>query len=96
LRTCRDIRRAPRTAAQAALEAQFAKRPRQAGVKPATNAREVWLLSERAISLIPADGDRKHAATAAAAKKLLKGAAVRSVLSIFSFCTDVIAFLNLF
>ena len=57
---------------KAVLEAQFAERLEQAGVKQAKErAREVWLLSEGAISLILIHGDRKYAAAAAAAAKRL-------------------------
>lgn len=60
---------------KAVLEAQFAERLRLAGVEHAKErAREVWLLSEGAISLILVHGDRKYAAAAAsAAKRLILG-----------------------
>ena len=52
-------------------EAQFADRPAKAGVG---SAREIWLLSEGAISLMLVHGDRAYAAAAArAAKRLLHG-----------------------
>ena len=42
--------------------------------RPAELAREVWLLSEGAISLMLVHGDRRYAATAAeAARKLVLG-----------------------
>ncbi|NOJ41319.1 TetR/AcrR family transcriptional regulator [Bradyrhizobium australiense] len=58
---------------KAVLEAQFADRLRKAGARqPRELAREIWLLSEGAISLILVHGDRKYAAAAAvAAKRLL-------------------------
>ena len=60
---------------KAVLEALFAERLRLAGVRQAKErAREIWLLSEGAISLILVHGDRKYAtAAAAAARKLLAG-----------------------
>ena len=51
-------------------EAQFADRPAKVGVGP---AREIWLLSEGAISLMLVHGDRAYAAAAAHAKRLLHG-----------------------
>jgi AcrR family transcriptional regulator len=58
---------------KAILEAQLADLLAKAGAaEPATLAREVWLLSEGAISLILVHGDRRYAATAAeAARKLV-------------------------
>jgi hypothetical protein len=57
------------------LEAQFADRLAKAGVGRAPElAREIWLLSEGAISLMLVHGDRAYAAAAArAAKRLLHG-----------------------
>src|SRR5262245_35606939 len=59
------------------LEAQFADRLAKAGVGAAPElAREIWLLSEGAISLILVHGDRAYAEAAAhAAKRLLRGRA---------------------
>jgi hypothetical protein len=55
-------------------EAQFADRPAKAGVGPAPElAREIWLLSGGAISLMLVHGDRAYAAAAHAAKRLLHG-----------------------
>jgi len=46
--------------------------------EPRERAREIWLLSEGAISLMLVHGDRKYAAAAAAAaKRLLKGPGLR-------------------
>lgn len=58
------------------LEEQFASLLARAGVlRPDELAREIWLLSEGAISLMLVHGDRRYAAAAAAAaQKLLKGA----------------------
>ena len=56
------------------LEAQFADRLAKAGVGLAPElAREIWLLSEGAISLMLVHGDRAYAAAARAAKRLLHG-----------------------
>lgn len=59
---------------KAMLEALFADVLRRAGVVRARErAREIWLLSEGAISLMLVHGDRRYArAAAAAAKELLK------------------------
>jgi AcrR family transcriptional regulator len=59
---------------KAMLEAQFADVLRRAGVVRARErAREIWLISEGAISLMLVHGDRRYArAAAVAAKKLLK------------------------
>ena len=59
---------------KAMLEALFADVLRRAGVfEPRERAREIWLLSEGAISLMLVHGDRRYArAAAAAAKELLK------------------------
>jgi hypothetical protein len=56
------------------LEMHFAEVLRRAGVaRPRQRAREIWLLSEGAISLMLVHGDRRYAvAAAAAAKRLLK------------------------
>ena len=56
------------------LEAHLAELFARAGVSsPRERAREVWLLSEGAISLILVNRDRSYAAAAAlAAKKLLR------------------------
>ena len=57
---------------KAVLEQEFAAVLAAAGVKDArTRAREIWLLSEGAISLILVHGDRSYAAAAAAAAKRL-------------------------
>lgn len=68
---------------KAVLEALFAERLRLAGVRQAKErAREIWLLSEGAISLILVHGDRKYAtAAAAAAGSCSRGAAARPGLS---------------
>jgi AcrR family transcriptional regulator len=59
---------------KAMLEMHFAEVLRRAGVaRPRQRAREIWLLSEGAISLMLVHGDRRYAvAAAAAAKRLLK------------------------
>nr|WP_024515455.1 TetR/AcrR family transcriptional regulator [Bradyrhizobium sp. Tv2a-2] len=59
---------------KAMLEAHFADVLERAGVAlPLERAREIWLLSEGAISLMLVHGDRRYAlAAAVAAKKLLK------------------------
>jgi AcrR family transcriptional regulator len=59
---------------KAMLEMHFAEVLRRAGVaRPRQCAREIWLLSEGAISLMLVHGDGRYAlAAAAAAKKLLK------------------------
>ena len=59
---------------KAMLEAHFAEMLANAGVaQPRETAREIWLLSEGAISLILVHRDRSYAAAAAvAAKKLLR------------------------
>jgi len=59
---------------KALLEAQFVEVLRRAGVtQPRRRGREIWLLSEGAISLMLVHGDRRYALAAAiAAKKLLK------------------------
>jgi AcrR family transcriptional regulator len=59
----------------ALLEKQFADVLAAAGVADApARAREIWLLSEGAISLILVHGDRSYAAAAAEAAKRLLGA----------------------
>lgn len=60
---------------KALLEVQLAELLAKAGAtRPAELAREVWLLSEGAISLMLVHGDRRYAATAAeAARKLVLG-----------------------
>jgi AcrR family transcriptional regulator len=60
---------------KALLETHFAERLARAGIdRPVELAREIWLLSEGAISLILVHGDRTYAASAAeAAKRLLPG-----------------------
>jgi AcrR family transcriptional regulator len=62
---------------KAALESHFAELLAKAGVSsPSETAREIWLLSEGAISLILVHGDRGYAAAAAtAARKLLAAGA---------------------
>jgi AcrR family transcriptional regulator len=59
---------------KAMLESHFAEVLRRAGVaRPRQRAREIWLLSEGAISLMLVHGDRRYAlAAAVAAKELLK------------------------
>jgi AcrR family transcriptional regulator len=59
---------------KALLEAHLAELLAQAGVaRPRECAREIWLLSEGAISLILVHGDRSYAAAAAhAAKRLVR------------------------
>ena len=59
---------------KALLEAHFSEMLASAGVaRPRETAREIWLLSEGAISLILVHRDRSYAAAAAlAAKKLLR------------------------
>ena len=59
---------------KAMLEAHLAELLARAGVEhPAEIAREIWLLSEGAISLILVHGDRGYSAAAArAAQKLLQ------------------------
>jgi AcrR family transcriptional regulator len=59
---------------KAMLEAHFAEMLARAGIeRPRETAREVWLLSEGAISLILVHRDRSYAAAAAqAAKKLIR------------------------
>jgi AcrR family transcriptional regulator len=61
---------------KALLEEQFARLLTRAGVsRPDELAREIWLLSEGAISLMLVHGDRRYAAAAAAAaQKLLADA----------------------
>ncbi len=60
---------------KAVLEAQLAEVLAKADVaSPRERAREVWLLSEGAISLMLVHGDRSYAAAAAAAAKRLLGA----------------------
>ena len=56
------------------LESYLAELLERAGVEqPHERAREIWLLSEGAISLILVHGDRSYAAAAAtAAKRLLR------------------------
>ena len=60
---------------KAILEAHLAELLSRAGVeRPSELAREIWLLSEGAISLILVHGDRTYAAAAAvAAKRLIRG-----------------------
>jgi len=54
------------------LEAHLAELFAQAGIaRPRERAREIWLLSEGAISLILVHGDRSYAAAAAQAAKRL-------------------------
>jgi len=62
------------------LEAHFANMLAGAGVqRPRETAREIWLLSEGAISLILVHRDRSYAAAAAqAAKKLLRYRSTRT------------------
>jgi len=62
---------------KALLEKHFAELLARAGVSaPREVAREIWLLSEGAISLILVHGDRSYCATAAkAAKRLLRSSA---------------------
>jgi AcrR family transcriptional regulator len=64
---------------KALLEEQFAALLRRSGVRDARAcAREIWLLSEGAISLMLVHGDKRYAAAAArAAKKLLANNSVR-------------------
>jgi AcrR family transcriptional regulator len=59
---------------KALLEGHLAELLAQAGiVRPRERAREIWLLSEGAISLILVHGDRRYAAAAAqAAKRLIR------------------------
>jgi hypothetical protein len=56
------------------LEAHFTEMLAEAGVaRPRETAREIWLLSEGAISLILVHRDRSYAAAAAqAARKLIR------------------------
>jgi hypothetical protein len=64
---------------KAMLEAQFADRLAKAGVGRAPElAREIWLLSEGAISLMLVHGDRAYAAAAARAAKRLLHAKISS------------------
>lgn len=57
---------------KAMLEGHLAELLERAGVEqPCERAREIWLLSEGAISLILVHGDRSYAAAAAAAAKRL-------------------------
>jgi len=60
---------------KAQLETHFGDLLKRAGVRDAhRRAREIWLLSEGAISLMLVHGDRTYAAAAAeAAKRLLRG-----------------------
>lgn len=62
------------------LEGHMAEMLSRAGVVRSTElAREIWLLSEGAISLILVHGDRSYAAAAAvAAKKLIRGHSSRA------------------
>ena len=64
---------------KALLEAHLADVLRRAGVvRPRERAREIWLLSEGAISLMLVHGDRRYAlAAAVAAKELLNSRARR-------------------
>jgi AcrR family transcriptional regulator len=64
---------------KALLEEQFAALLRRSGVRGSRAcAREIWLLSEGAISLMLVHGDKRYAAAAAAAaRKLLVSAGVR-------------------
>jgi AcrR family transcriptional regulator len=64
---------------KALLEAQFAELLRRSGAAAAEEtAREIWLLSEGAISMILVHGDRAYAAAAAAAAiKLIRRAPTR-------------------
>jgi AcrR family transcriptional regulator len=68
---------------KAMLEEQFAARLAQAGVaRPAEVAREIWLLSEGAITMMLVHGGRSHAdAAGRAALKLLASAAPRPAAS---------------
>jgi AcrR family transcriptional regulator len=60
---------------KALLESQLAELLRRAGVPQAEErAREIWLLSEGAVSLILVHGDRRYAAAAARAALRLLGA----------------------
>jgi AcrR family transcriptional regulator len=59
---------------KALLEGHLAELLAQAGVRqPRERAREIWLLSEGAISMILVHGDRAYAAAAARAAKMLIG-----------------------
>ena len=59
---------------KALLEAHLAKLLARAGVRrPRDRTREIWLLSEGAISCILVHGDRGYAAAAARAAKRLIG-----------------------
>lgn len=63
---------------KAALESHFAELLAKAGaVAPKETAREIWLLSEGAISLILVHGDRGYAAAAATAARKLLDASLR-------------------
>ncbi len=63
---------------KAELERQFAELLAKAGAaSPAETAREIWLLSEGAISLILVHGDRGYAAAAAKAARKLLDASLR-------------------
>jgi AcrR family transcriptional regulator len=68
---------------KALLEGHLADLLARAGIfRPRECAREIWLLSEGAISLILVHGDRRYAAAAAqAAKKLLRSNAAREAIS---------------
>lgn len=59
---------------KAAMQSHFTELLARAGVvSPAETAREIWLLSEGAISLILVHGDRGYATAAAgAARKLIE------------------------
>lgn len=63
---------------KAELENHFAELLAKAGaVSPKDTAREIWLLSEGAISLILVHGDRTYATAAAKAARKLIGASLR-------------------
>lgn len=65
------------------LEGHLAELLAQAGVtSPRERAREIWLLSEGAISLMLIHGDRSYAAAAAqAAKRLIQAKSSRKWLA---------------
>lgn len=67
---------------KAMLESHFAEVLARAGVEqPRERAREIWLLSEGAISLMLVHNDRSYAAAAAvAAKRLLQSASKRKTI----------------
>jgi hypothetical protein len=71
---------AVQTIRQALLESHLAELLAQTGIaRPRQRAREIWLLSEGAVSLILVHGDRGYAAAAArAAKRLVRNNAPRA------------------